>query len=354
MTTMPTRSVNDASQRATPSRFSRDSAWHISTARGRGAARRASDIPAPPVIDDAPARPMTCAGDVGAIALAGERRVDVDRLLAAERDPLHQLQRAAERPQQPAREPVELEVRPVRLEAVGELATRRRRRLDQVDERRRGGEVLRRRSGSRAPAVPTSQTLSGVLLAADGDEVRAQLAAEPAGRMEGGVVDERTRPDDLDVEAALGRELRDEQLRLRLAPDVGPAPQVPGVERRRLVEDAADLVPRLDDREAADVDALRARRRRPPPRRRAASRRSSCAGDRPGRRPSRRRQWTTKPTPAMTAGVERPRQIGDDVLDAWHAHADSAAAAAPARGRANPAWRSSADDAGCRAGRCRR
>ena len=70
---------------------------------------------------------------------------------------------------------------------------------------------------------------------------------------------------------------------------------------------AADLVPRLEDRQAADVDALAARRRRPPLRRRAASRRSSCAGGRPVPPAVSAAQCTTKPTPAITAGVERPR-----------------------------------------------
>src|SRR3712207_4330930 len=92
MTTMPARSVNDESQRATPSRFSRDPALQTSTLRGRLPAGSGDDAMTLPGVHRAGARALNDARcKIRLVALAGERGVDVDRLRAAEQRALREL-----------------------------------------------------------------------------------------------------------------------------------------------------------------------------------------------------------------------------------------------------------------------
>ena len=194
-----------------------------------------------------------------------------------------------------------------------------------------------------------SQTLRARRLGPTATKTAPMLAAQASRRLELGVVHERAEPDHLDAQAGVGRQLDREQLGFGLAPDVGAAAQVAGVDRRRLGDDAA--VARHQHGDAADVDqVLRAgldRRfdhvaRRPD---RVALVLGLAAGglggavhDRGDARAHRRR--------------ERPRQIGGDVVDAGeprrpgrHAPAEGADGVA---GVAQLLDHGAAEEAGCR------
>ena len=202
---------------------------------------------------------MTAGGDVGLVAFARERGIEVNRLGCTHQPPLRELGRARQHAEQQGREPDDFEVRPNRAQPLDELAACRRRRLHEVDEIRRAGEVIHVGT-DHAGAGRHVQHAQRRLPAADRHVPRAHFATEPPRRVKIVEVHQRAGPDDLDLDAEVAAELRREHLGFRLAPHVRAALQVAGVDRCAFVDHAA--VAGLDHRQAADVQhGLHARRR---------------------------------------------------------------------------------------------